>query len=51
LTTIQASATPVKATGNSEPMFSHIQPCVVTSAPEANEVTAIVANTKKFMAA
>ena len=41
----------MRATGSSEPMLSHCQPWVVTSAPEANEVTAMVAKTKKFMAA
>jgi hypothetical protein len=51
LSTIHTSAAPVRATGKIEPMFSHIQPCVVTNAPEANEVTAMVANTKKLMAA
>jgi hypothetical protein len=51
LITIHTNATPVSATGKSEPMFSHIQPCVVTKAPDANEVTAMVANTKKLMAA
>jgi hypothetical protein len=51
LSTIHTSATPVKVTGKIEPMFSQVQPCVVTSAPDANEVTAMVANTKKLMAA
>jgi hypothetical protein len=51
LNTIHTSAKPVKATGKIEPMLSQVQPCVVTRAPEANEVTAMVANTKKLMAA
>jgi hypothetical protein len=51
LNTIQTSATPVKLTGKSDPMFNHTQPCVVTNAPEAKEVSAMVVNTKKLMAA
>ncbi len=39
------------ATGTNEPTLSHVQPCVVTKAPEANEVTAMVAKTKKLIAA
>ena len=46
-----SKASAVKATGNSEPMFNQCQPWVVTSAPEANEVKAMVANTQKLMAA
>ena len=46
-----ANARPVSATGTSEPRFSNAQPCVVTSAPEANEVNAMVVNTQKLMAA
>ena len=38
-----ASATPTTASGTSEPTFSQAQPCVVTSAPEANEVSDMVA--------
>ena len=33
--------------GTSEPRFSQVQPCVVTSAPEANDVTAIVEKMQK----
>ena len=44
-------AAPVSATGTSEPRFSHCQPCVVTSAPDAKDVKAMVANTQKLMAA
>jgi len=51
LSAIHTKATPVSATGSNEPMFSQVQPCVVTKAPEANEVTAMVENTKKLMAA
>ncbi len=51
MTTIHTSAKPVSATGNKEPMFSHTQPWVVTNAPEAKDVMAMVANTKKLMAA
>jgi hypothetical protein len=47
----QASAKPAKATGTSEPTFNQVQPPVVTKAPEANEVTAMVAKTQKLMAA
>ena len=34
---------PSTAKGTSEPMFNQVQPCVVISAPEKNEVSAIVA--------
>ena len=37
------SAAPISTTGTSEPRLSQVQPCVVTSAPELNEVTVIVA--------
>ena len=37
--------------GSSEPQLSNVQPWVVTNAPEANEVSAMVANTQKLMAA
>jgi len=37
--------------GNNVPMFKNCQPCVVTNAPELNELTAIVPNTQKLMAA
>ena len=39
------------STGSSEPQFNQVQPCVVTKAPDANEVKAIVVNTQKFIAA
>ena len=39
-----------RATGTSEPQFSSVQPWVVTSTPEASELSASVANTKKFSA-
>src|SRR5690606_17554428 len=45
------SAAAVSTTGSSEPTLSSVQPCVVTSAPEANEVSAITANTAKLIAA
>ena len=51
MSTIHTKATPVRVTGNMEPMFSQVHPCVVTKAPDANEVTAMVANTKKLIAA
>jgi len=47
----QANAAPVKATGNSEPMFSKVQPCVVIKAPELNDVTVIVTYTTVSIAA
>ena len=37
-----ANASPVINTGTSEPTFSQVQPWVVMSAPELNEVTVIV---------
>ena len=39
------------STGSSEAIFMNVQPPVVTSAPEANEVTVIVANTVVSIAA
>ena len=36
--------------GSKEPQFKSCQPCVVTSAPDANEVTAMVAKTQVSMA-
>jgi hypothetical protein len=36
--------------GSSEPKLSQAQPCVVTSAPEANELTAMVPKTPVSMA-
>ncbi len=48
---IQASPAPVSNTGSNEPQFNQAQPCVVTNAPDANEVTAMVANTQKLIAA
>ncbi len=46
----QASAADTSAIGSSEPRFSSCQPCVVTSAPDENEVTVMVANTQVSMA-
>lgn len=51
LIAIHTKATPVSATGSNEPMFNQAQPCVVTKAPDANDVNAMVVNTKKLMAA
>ena len=42
---------PVTTTGSNDPQLSQVQPCVVTNAPDANEVTAIVAKTQKLIAA
>ena len=41
----------VITTGVKEPQFNQVQPCVVTSAPDANEVKAMVVNTQKLIAA
>ena len=38
-------------TGVSEPQFNQVQPCVVTKAPDAKEVNAMVLNTQKLIAA
>ena len=46
----QPSASATTMTGIMEPRFNSLQPCVVTSTPEASELTANVANTKKFRA-
>ena len=36
--------------GSSEPRLSSVQPCVVTSTPDANEDSASTAKTQKFSA-
>ena len=40
-----SSATITKPMGSREPRFSQVQPCVVMSAPDENELTAMVQNT------
>ncbi len=42
---------PVKATGTNEPQFNQVQPCVVSSAPDANELSAMVMKVRKLMLA
>ena len=48
---VSANAPAITTNTGSEPRFNQRQPCVVTSAPEANEVNAMAANTQKLMAA